>query len=458
MKRIWLGCAALAVTGLLHAQAEGPGADAIWDDEAFRQSFLGTYGVLSDVEPRIGPTERAVLEKVYPLLGSDPEGASRMLLEAKSAESSAIYDFVLGNLALQSDRWEEAEAHYREAVTRLPSYRRAWRNLGLIHARGQRHDEAIVSFTKMIELGGGDATSLGYLANAYLARHDYLAAEEAFCQALLLAPDNAQWRVGLARCVVKQEKHEEAVALLGVLLEREPERKEFWLLQANAFLGMKQPLRAAENLEMVALLGQATPDTLVLLGDIYLNEGQLDLASSAYLRAIELDPGQPPAKPLHAAEQLSARGAMSHAGTVAARIRATLGAALTPEEQQRLAKLEARVAVAEGDGGDAVRLLEEVVTRDPLDGEALLLVGQHYAQSGDAERAIVYLERAAGIDGFEAQAKLRHAQLLVGAAKYDEALPLLARVQELKPREQVARYIEQVERLSRTSRGATPAR
>jgi tetratricopeptide (TPR) repeat protein len=452
MMRIWLGGAALVASGLLQAQAPDAGAGAMWADEEFKKSFLGSYGVLSDVEPRIGPSERLVLEKVYPLLGSDPDAAATMLVEAETPDSSAIYDFVLGNLALQGDRWEEAEGHYREAVKRLPSYRRAWRNLGLIQAHDQRHDEAIVSFTKMIELGGGDATSLGYLAQAYLAKQDYLAAEGAFRQALLLEPGNAQWRVGLARCVVKQEKYEEAVALLGVLIAREPERSEFWLMQANAFLGMKQPLRAAENLEMVALLGKATPDSFLLLGDIYLNEGQVDLATSAYLRAIDLDPGQPAGKPLWAAEQLSARGAMPQAGAVAGRVRATLGATLTPEELQRLSKIEARIAVAEGNGGEAVRLLEEVVTRDPLDGEALLLVGQHYAQSGDAERAILYLERAAGIDGFEAQAKLRHAQLLVGAEKYDEAVLLLRRVQEVKPREQVARYLEQVERLARTSR------
>jgi tetratricopeptide (TPR) repeat protein len=212
---------------------------------------------------------------------------------------------------------------------------------------------------------------------------------------------------------------------------------------------MKQPLRAAENLEMVALLGKATPDSFLLLGDIYVNEDQPDLASSAYLRGIELDPAQPAAKPLQAAELLASRGAMAQARVVAQSVRASLEASLSAQESLRLAKLEARIAVAQGDGGEAVRILEEVIARDPLDGEALLLVGQHHADRGDPERAIVYFERAAGIEGFEAQAKLRHAQVLVAAAKYDEAVPLLRRAQELKPREQVARYLEQVERLAR---------
>ena len=114
-----------------------------------------------------------------------------------------------------------------------------------------------------------------------------------------------------------------------------------------------------------------------------------------------------------------------------------------------MAKLEARVALAAGAGEDAVRVLEGLVERDPLDGEALLMLGRHLADSGDSDRAIVYLERAAGLPAFEAQAKLREAQIHVASAKYDEAVALLRRVQEIQPREQVARYLEQVERLSR---------
>lgn len=49
----------------------------------------------------------------------------------------------------------------------------------------------------------------------------------------------------------------------------------------------------------------------------------------------------------------------------------------------------------------------------PLDGETLMLAGQHYAQNGESDRASVYFERAAGIEGFEAKAKLRQARLLV---------------------------------------------
>jgi Flp pilus assembly protein TadD len=123
---------------------------------------------------------------------------------------------------------------------------------------------------------------------------------------------------------------------------------------------------------------------------------------------------------------------------------------MADDERRRLLRLEARAAVAEGDAGEAVKALEEAVALDPLDGDALLLLGQHHARAGDADRALIYYERAASLEAFEATAKVRQAQVLVGQARYHEALPLLRRAQEIRPQEEVARYLEQVERAART--------
>jgi tetratricopeptide (TPR) repeat protein len=302
----------------------------------------------------------------------------------------------------------------------------------------------------MIELGGGDAISYGLLGYAFTSKGDFLAAEMAYRNALLLDPQNTDWRLGLARSVVKQEKYEEAAALLHVLIERFPDRPEFWLLQANAYLGMKQPLRAAENLEVVERMGKASPDTLNLLGDLYVNEAKLDLAARAYSRALQADPGQNPARAVRNVEVLAARGGMTEAQGLAANVRSIYYGRLPDEDTQKLLKLEARIAVADGNGGEAVLILEEVVAKNPLDGDALMLLGQHYARSGEPEKALVYFERAGNLEAYEASAKLRQAQVLVGQGKYQEALPLLRRSQEIKPSDDVARYLEQVERLVRT--------
>ena len=75
-----------------------------------------------------------------------------------------------------------------------------------------------------------------------------------------------------------------------------------------------------------------------------------------------------------------------------------------------------------------------------------------YARESEPERAIFYYERAQSIEAYEADARVRHAQVLVDQARYGEAIPLLKRAQEIKPRDDVARYLEQVERVARARR------
>ena len=97
----------------------------------------------------------------------------------------------------------------------------------------------------------------------------------------------------------------------------------------------------------------------------------------------------------------------------------------------------------------ATQDVEEIVALDPLDGEALILLGKHASRNDETERAIFYFERAESLEAFEADAKVAHAQLLVSQSKYDQAVPMLKSAQSIKPRENVQRYLEQVERIAR---------
>jgi tetratricopeptide (TPR) repeat protein len=190
----------------------------------------------------------------------------------------------------------------------------------------------------MLELGGGDAYAYGLLGFAYTAKQDFQPAEVAYRNALLLQPENTEWRLGLTRCVVKQEKFEDAAALLDVLIARYPDKAEFWLLQAQTFLGMKKPLEAAQNFEAVDRLGKATQDSLHTLGDIYVTENLSELAARAYVRAIDVDTNQPLARPLRSAQLLAARGAMTgHASWL--RIREVWRDRIETTDQRALLKL-----------------------------------------------------------------------------------------------------------------------
>ncbi|MFO0794753.1 MAG: tetratricopeptide repeat protein [Candidatus Brocadiaceae bacterium] len=425
----------------------------IWNDPVFQKQFIAGYGINSEIEPRITPEEVSILEKIRPLMASDLPKAEVMLKKQMKPECSAILDFTVGGIQFQQDKLVDALSNYQKAVGKFPSFRRAWRNLGLIYIRNGKHDDAIGAFTRMIELGGGDAYSYGLLGFAYAAKQDYQAAEAAYRNALLLQPENTEWRLGITRCAFKQQKFEDAVTLLDVLIGRYPEKIDFWLLQAQAYLGMKQPLKAAKNLEAVDLLGKSTVDSLYTLGDIYVSESLMDLAASAYLRAIDLDAKQPFARPLQSTELLAVRGALIQARQITTHIHKVWDKLLEDADRRKLLKIEARLNIAEGASStETVGVLEEILKLDPLDGEALMLLGQHYSKQNEPDRAIFYYERAESLETFEVRAKIRHAQVLVGMGRYTEAIPLLRRAQEVKPLDDIARYLEQVERIAKTRR------
>ncbi|MEY4118105.1 MAG: hypothetical protein RLZZ116_1433 [Planctomycetota bacterium] len=425
----------------------------IWADPTFQKQFVGGYGVNPEIEPRVTKEEVNILEKVRPLMAENLPGAEEALRKAMKPDCSAILDYTLGGILFQQDKLIDAMVSFRKAVEKFPSFRRAYRNIGLISVRNQDFEGAIGAFNKMIELGGADAYSYGLLGFSHANRQDFQPAESAYRNALLLQPENIEWRLGLTRCVFKQGKFDDAAALLDVLITNYPDKADFWLLQAHTYLGMKQPMKAAMNLEAMDQLGKSTVDSLFTLGDIYLTESLPSLAYGAYARAVAIKPEQPVARAMKSAEQLASRGGAAEARKLVESIRAAKGTTLDEADTRKILKLDARLALAANAGGaDAAATLEEVLKLDPLDGEALMLLAGHYASNGQPDKAMLYYERAAGIEQHAANARVRHAQIFVSQSRYPEAIQLLRQAQEIKPREDVARYLEQIERISKARR------
>ncbi len=260
-------------------------------------------------------------------------------------------------------------------------------------------------------------------------------------------------RLGLTRSVFKQGKYEDAASLLDVLIAAFPDKADFWVLQAHTYLGLKQPLKAAVNLEALDAMGKASADNLYTLGEIYISENLPEQAYTAYSRAIAKNTTQPPSKPIRAAEMLAARGGQAQAQALLEAIRTAWKDTLNDADRRRVLKLQARLSMANGGSTpETVAVLEEVIQLDPLDGDALMMLGEHYARSSSPDQAILFYERAAKLESFAPRAKVKIAQVYVAQGRFNEALPLLRDAQAVRPREDVARYLEQVERAARSKR------
>lgn len=419
----------------------------LWQDSKFRRRFTESYLGETEIEPRVTHDELERLQQAIELIGEEKiEKAVALLQKYNGPSASAVFDFTLANVYFQQEELFQASVSYRDAVEKYPKFRRAWKNLALVHVRRGEFQEGAAAFARVIELGGGDGITYGLLGYAYSNLEQHMAAESAYRLAVLLDPVTPDWSTGLARSFFKQKRYAEAATVCGNLLEQDPDRSDLWLLQANAYIGLGQPLRAAENFEIASSLGAASFDSLVTLGDIYVNEHLHDLGVASYLRALELRPDGDVSRVLRATRLMTANGAHEECRRLLDGVEEHAGTTLDEQERKELLKVRVRLAAASGAGDEEALALEEIVALDPLDGEALILLGQHCSRVGELERAAFYFERAASMEAFEADAKVRHAQMLVGQRRFDEAIPLLKRAQSIRPRESIQKYLEQVER------------
>lgn len=437
----------LAFASTVQAEARPWSGDSVVDDPEWRKRFLGSYGFLSGAEPEIKPSELEVLREVIELIKINPRAAQAMLAQQTGTESSAALDFVLANLEFQSGEVELAAQHYESALEKFPDFRRAHKNLGLLRVQKGNFAGARVHLSRAVELGDRDGRSYGLIGYAYINLGNDLAAEVAYRNAILQEPETRDWKLGLARSLLSMQRYEEAIALFDALLEETPEDGTLWMLQANAYVGLEQPMKAAVNLETVRLLGKAQTSGLELLGDIYMNAGMPDLAKSAYLEVIASDEGATRFDSSLRASQLLVRtGAYAEAQDVLDSIQKRYGEKLGQDDELKVLTLEAKVARAQGRDAAAASLLKSIVERDGTRGDALLELAAYHESAGDRERAILMVERAQRLDAFEYRALLDHAQMMVSDKDYEKAAELLRQALGIKREPRVERYLALVER------------
>ena len=440
------------LTSLLFLAQTAHAADptrAILRDPEWQKRFLGSYGFLSGAEPQISGTELELLREVIELMKVDTRAAAAMLSQGVEPDSSAALDFILANLEFQNGALEPAKKHYQSALAKFPDFRRAHKNLGLLLVQGEDFEAAAKHLAKAVELGDRDGRNFGLLGYCHLQRENPLAAEQAYRNAVLQEPETRDWQLGLARSLLAMEKYREAVALFDVLIEAEPDDTTVWTLQANAYLGLEDPRAAAVNLEAVRSLGKAQHGTLVLLGDIYMNEGMVDLAKDAYLTAIEQDAGGTRFETaVRAAELLMRSQSHAEAGEVLASIGKRYPK-LSGDDELRVLTLRARQARAEGRDAEAARMLTSIVERDGTRGDALLELARYHHERGDAERALLMVERAEKLEAHGYQALLTHAQFEVAARDYAKASELLRKALEIRREPRVERFLARVEQAVR---------
>ena len=419
----------------------------LYKDAYWHEMYIGDLSYIIDRSPKITVEEREIITQIQALLPDNVDSAINLLEAAITPESSAAMTLILGNLYFQKDELKRAKRLFIEIGERHPYYLLNQKTLAFLSVRMEDFDEAIKYLKRSISLGNTEGRTFGLLGYCLQLNEDYIAAELALIKAILIEPEEKSWKGYLAQNYLYQERYKESNAVFQELLAIDPENPEFWLLQANGYIGLGNIDKAAANFEILKRMNKAPADSLLLLGDIYINKQMLDLAFDAYMASVVKDPEQKIDTPIRAVSSLINYGAYEEAANLIIKIKRLYRGRTTEDEELTLLTMQSQIAIARGEGEKAKATLEEIIKRDPTQGRAVLILGNFYGREGNSERAVELFDQAKELDDFKAEALVMHAQLLARGKEYTESAELLREAQEIEFKENVEDFLKKVEHI-----------
>jgi tetratricopeptide (TPR) repeat protein len=254
-----------------------------------------------------------------------------------------------------------------------------------------------------------------------------------------------------------QDRYEESASLIGTLIEENPNDKQLWLQQTNAFLAMEKKEEAVVNLEVLRLKGLADEANLNLLGNLYMDRNEPQLALLADLAAMEKSAKLNIAQTLKSAKILSDYGYPDKADNFIAEVRKKAGDSISVADKLSLMLTEVSVAQAKKQPDRVEALLNQLLVSNPANGDVFLEVGRHKdllsrEEADESKREALVVEArtnyqlAARNESVAYPANLALGQMLVRERRYEEAMPHLQTALELKKSDSLEQYVSRVRR------------
>ncbi|MEM6911964.1 MAG: tetratricopeptide repeat protein [Verrucomicrobiota bacterium] len=425
-----------------------PLGNRFWQSDEFLAAFAGSYRVNAAIEPIVTDETHALLLSLQePLKKGQRKTALSRLQASPLTSKSAPLLFNQGNLQFELGQLDEAAESFRAALALTPDFRRAHRNLGILHFRQEKPEEALTHLTRAIQLGDNEALTWGLLGHIRQNQGQERAALDAYRLARLLEPENPQWISGLAQALAANDQLPSALRTADEWVASDPESPLAYFTRSLLHQQAGDyPAAAADLVWLRETEELSAPQHL----DLALLLLRLDLAEEARTAFQQAFEDETPPRPERALQAL----------TTTHRLQAH---ALLPELMQRFddaysdlapdlasarQRLETLHLAATGQNQLALPRLETLVAENPGDGEALLALAR-LLQTSQPGQAKLLLEQAAHLADWKQPALRALAQLLIAQGAYPAAVETLDQLLSLSPPdEKLQEYRDQLAQLA----------
>lgn len=297
-------------------RARGNIAQALAQLEDLRQDFPGSAGVLTslaDLYRYVGRTSDALqayqdalrltvrnpsiylgLSQVYLQQGQPDQALATLEQGATLLPTSAPIQRALGDLYARQKRPADAEAAYRRAMALEPGQAGTYAALaGLLISQG-RQDEARQLYEQMLTDLPRTGSNLVTIAGGFAALGDADRAETLYRQAIAEFPTQVSAYMGLATLYQGQGRADEAVTLIEQAAQKGVGAAAAWPLKVlgDLYRDRGEVELALSYYDRAARADPSDWSVLRERGNTYRSQGDLEKALADYRRAVELRPGE----------------------------------------------------------------------------------------------------------------------------------------------------------------------
>src|SRR5262245_2541098 len=283
--------------------------------------------------------------------------------------------------AFAAGQWDKAETDYRRVLRLAPEDPAALRQLGIIYLDQGQIVQAYPLLKKFAELQPDDPEIQLKLGLISLAAGNYRQAREAALQVLEKQPVNEQALLLFADASRTPDAIEDARKLIQSLRDKDQDRAPYHLALGSLDLRQNEQARAESEFKAAVKLDPKSSDAYAALGAFYWSRNDLKEADQAFKTTIDLASPRSPVR-LRYADFLLKTGASAEAKNILEETNRKHPDYLPPRV------LLMRMACAERQDEDCAARVQNVLSQDSINYDALFQDGMLKLAKGDAVGAI----------------------------------------------------------------------
>jgi tetratricopeptide (TPR) repeat protein len=443
----WLGRAKVLANDLAEALPLLESASVTRPSADILRVLAGCYRRLNNI-PQARQAALAALDRaptalptlielgLIALAQNDKTGARAAFQRAISLDlhCAPAYQLLADTLLSMGERTEAINL-YNQALTLEPN-RAAWHHrLAELYEAARDTASALSHYQRAAALAREQNLPDNETAN-YLAAHaraqardnDLGSALKEFESALSLRDDVATWWAQCAQLNLQLKNFERAFECFSRACELQPNDTPSFMGAARAALALGRGDEAEANAISVLRQNPDNYDALMVMGEIFESQSDLDNALLAFSRAAEHAPATAPTPALHAqARLLRSLHRPGEARTILQKL-----ADLSPEDDTAWAAL-AETQIEAGQPTEAVPLYQRALQIAPRNIQHHIALGKLYRQLGQLDAALGQLQQAFELDPANVAALGEMAQVFEDRRQYSRAYEIYQQLIGLEP-------------------------